>query len=357
MLQIPCENIMHHRLEESIHHCAVVAIAVPSSHMCTNGNNVGSMPKSAHAYRKSQRNLDVMPNCISKEVITMESRDYRRDSDRLAKNLKWQHDQDLRIEYQEKQSSLDLLDQKRYSVVDLFRRYARLHEIPFSVEMGPQRDPDLHTRTRMYGFGKHACTTLGVSTFAVLAVASLELPVSATTLFVISAAVGYLLSLIVNSSIALAAKAGPANPHAERQLRRVAFIAGGGVLGSAGAFMLLRFMSATARSHVSVVLVIFETSVFALGGVLASSQLVCSWSEQLTSEFETLNTERNKLLCRIDAIEAKLPAAAPAVETPTEQSEFEVKHEDRCTILTATGAGGNDTGIRARQGINGVDRS
>lgn len=279
------------------------------------------------------------------------------ESDRFTQQLRQQHHQDLRSELETRHNELQFVDLKRYSIVDLFRKYAILHQIAFSVEIGPQCDPDLQTRALVYAYGKHACTILGVLTFAALAVASLELPISTSAVFLTSAAVGYLLSLVVNSGVALATKAGPANPKAETDLRRLASIAGAGVFASAAAFMLLRFMSATAQSYVSIVLVTFEASIFVLGGALGGGQLVCSWSGQLAGDYEALNKHRNEMLRRLHAIDAELDPGARATGNSTPQQGSEVKHEDdRTKLMPSSPAIGSSYGS-SRQGVNGVDRS
>ena len=230
----------------------------------------------------------------------MPADDYRIENDQFRDELRRQHDQDLRVERSKKQSELRAIDLHRYSTSDQFRRYARLKDLPFSVQAGPRVDLDLHKRTLAYAYGKHACTTLGVSTFATLGVASLDVPIPTMVLFLIGAVAGFLLSLVVNAGIALYTKAGPANPRAEEPLTRLALISGTGVLGSAAAFMLLRFMSAAAQASVSIVLVAFEASVFALGGALAAAHLVCSWSDHLAAEYETLNRRRGDVVRDLD---------------------------------------------------------
>jgi len=287
----------------------------------------------------------------------MPESEYKCDGDQFRDELRRQHYQDLHATRSKKRNELHELDRQRYSVSDLFRRYAGTHEVPFSIHVGPRVDHDLHKRTLAYACGKHACTALGVLTFAALSVASLELPIPTMVLFLISAIVGYLLSLVVNAGIALATRAGPANPQAERSLRRLALVSGTGMLSSAAAFMLLRFMSAAAQAFVSIVLVAFEASVFTLGGALAAAYLVCSWSDHLAAEYDDLNHRRHALLRELQLIDAELPPERTPAPNQQPQPQPEVTHEDHHHLFVPAAPDATGTQRRTRDGTNGLDRS
>jgi hypothetical protein len=277
------------------------------------------------------------------------------DANTLNEALLRQQHHELTNDKYEKEQELQAIDDHILSVVLLYARYAHVHGLSFTPEAQPLIDPGQSKRASAYLHGSRACVALGIIVFALLSVASLDLPVPTVILFLASAVVGAILGVIVNSGIALVTKASPANPKAERTISRVGIISGLVVLLSAGAFMLLRFMDVAAQSLVSVVLVSFEAGVYTLGGALAAGHAIYSWNRDLVLKYDSFTARRASVARELHAIEEGVKRLHCSVQKP--MTKGELRHEDHNTVLSSRAGDNGDSRRQQRESINGLDRS
>lgn len=238
-----------------------------------------------------------------------------------------------------------------------FQRLAHAHGLPIDAASKPYRANDQADRAHWYKIGARASSALGVLVFSLLSVLSLSVSINGLALFVGSCLVGMLLALVIDAGVCLATGASAGNPASERRILRFAKVSGVFAIGSAAAFMLLRFVDdAHAQSFVSIILVMFEASIFLLGGSLEAAQLLYTWSARLAENYQTIEERILQIEQRLGVIRTET-GGIKAREGDGVLPEGGVTHEVRQQVDSIVPVDVVRSGAARRAHVNGVDRS